>query len=115
VKDVDEDNSAATLFFVDWGNTDNCSLNNIRTLEQELFDTPVLKSPFSLHMARPIENTNHWGIDDDCFEEFELKEGTLKLRPPNKDDSFKWPIDICCLDLSRVKLTIFYKIVFLIF
>jgi hypothetical protein len=113
VKDVDDTNSTVTIFFVDWGNAEQCSTRNIRTLESHFLQVPVMAFPFSLHKAIPINNTHHWA-DEICDIDIESKEGTLRVRPSNKKDSRAWPIDICSLELSDVSLEfVFLKVNYL--
>jgi hypothetical protein len=70
VKGHDESDSTATILFVDWGNTAKCSTKDLRILENQFIECPVLATPFSLHVVRPNNNENHW-IDEDSFPNLE--------------------------------------------
>jgi hypothetical protein len=102
VKDYDESDSTATIFFVDWGNTAKCSTKDLRILEMQFIECPVLATPFSLHGVKPHINEDHW-IDEDSFPEFENKKGTLTVRPHNKTDTVEWPLGICKIILEDVR------------
>ena len=45
---VNIDTAEAQVFYVDWGNTETCEFSNLRLLDNQFFDEPVLATPFSL-------------------------------------------------------------------
>ena len=56
IQSVDVESAEAKVYYVDWGNTENCEFSNLRLLDDQFFNEAVLATPFSLASVRKFFN-----------------------------------------------------------
>jgi hypothetical protein len=54
VLSVNKEEKRAEVFYVDWGNTEQIRFSDLRLLDDQFFQQPVLATPVSLHSVSSL-------------------------------------------------------------
>lgn len=97
---INEATNHALVYYVDYGNSEELFISDLRLLVNEFLDEPALSTPFTLYQAAPTDKQSVWS-------ESVMKNFNNLVMNRTGDISVKkftdWPINFCRLAVKLKK------------